>query len=407
MTSAQQKAVYIATNGCRRRALDVGRLERYFTMNGYRSTPHPAAADVMVLVTCSFMKSREDECYQLIQSLAENRGELIVAGCLPEIAAETFHEHFNGRYISTKNIGTIDGLFPDFTVHFDDVPDAHEVSRSVDARHTTIRHRIAASLRKGFVRNAWRVVRTRLSGREKSDVGASHLRVSWGCLNNCSYCSIRRAVGKLRSKSLDLCKQEYREELDLGARQFVILADDVGSYGLDLKSDFAALLQALRTVDAGVDVKWQIRELHPRWAVRYRGELVQGIQEGRIRHILCPVQSGSSRILGLMNRYADAANVERTLLEFKRVDGHALRLDTHAIIGFPSETEEEFQATMNLICKVRFEHVNLFPFYDGFGTPASEMADKVAPEVIHDRLERGVAALEDAGIAVSWDTPRY
>jgi tRNA A37 methylthiotransferase MiaB len=121
--------------------------------------------------------------------------------------------------------------------------------------------------------------------------------------------------------------------------------------------------------------------------------------EKRICEILCPIQSGSDRLLKLMDRHHGMEELKNILLEFKRVNPH-LRLTTHAIIGFPSETEEDLLATLSAIQEIRFDHVVLFPYYDGQDTIASRLGGKIDKTTIHRRLEAAAKDLRAAGISV-------
>jgi len=121
--------------------------------------------------------------------------------------------------------------------------------------------------------------------------------------------------------------------------------------------------------------------------------------ERRICEILCPIQSGSDRLLELMGRHHGMEELKNILLGFKRVHPH-LRLTTHAIIGFPSETEEDLLATLKAIKEIRFDHTVLFPYYDGQDTIASELGGKIAETAIRRRLEAAAKDLRAAGLSV-------
>lgn len=408
MAQGNTPGVFITTNGCRRRALDSGRLADYFRLNGCRVQPVPQGADYLLVVTCSFIQMREDECWKILDELKPYGGEIIVLGCLPEIARESFLQRFHGRYLVTKDLDQIDSLFPAFRVKYGDVPDGNRVFGEFGTTRQLKRTlwQKLASLR--LDRRSWnalqRAIRARLGENTPADLGAAHLRVSYGCVSNCAYCSIRKATGKLKSKTLDACAGEYRRLLGQGWKDFVILADDVGAYGLDIRSSFAELLRRLSEEDAGRPVGWQLRELHPNWAVKYRDEILTHVSSGKVNHILCPVQSGSPKILKLMNRFGDADKVRDTLIEFRKAG--LRRLDSHMIVGFPQETEEDFRASVEMAKAVRFDHVNVFPFWAGYGTIASKMDGQVDPRVTQSRIDRAVKEFEAAGMRISWDTPR-
>jgi len=235
------------------------------------------------------------------------------------------------------------------------------------------------------------------AGRDTSGEYA-YLRVSNGCNEQCAYCCIYRAVGKLRSKSINVCVEEYKNILRSGYRKILILADNIGAYGLDIKSSLPELLNNLSTA-SDEEVHWYIQEMHPRWAILYRTELLRRVKEKKIREMVCAIQSGSNRILKLMNRHHGIEEIKDVLSELRR-SNPGLKLYTQVIIGFPSETEEEFRETLNAIKEIRFDLVTIYPYYDGYGTIASGMDGKIDKNITKKRMREAVYFLEREGIAV-------
>lgn len=369
--------LFIFTNGCPRRALDVSRLMNYFRLNDCRIVGKPENADYIIFVSCSFKKRKEEECLWIIKLFGKYKGELIVGGCLPKISPVKLRRAFKGRYFSTININEIDNLFPDFRIKLKDVPDANfQTYQSQDFSAFS------------------KFARKFINGRNSR---TASLRLSYGCPGKCSYCNITSAIGSLKSKPLDLCLDEYKKLLDKGYRNFVILADNVGVYGSDIGSNFGELLKSFSEADKGLNARWYIQELHPVWAVKYKQELLEAIKEKRIFALLCPVQSGSQRILRLMNRYSNVNKTLKTLREFKTANPDII-LATHIIIGFPSETDNDFNATLNFIKKAGFGHVRLYPYYDFPNTPASKIVKKVEEEKIMGRLNLAAKFLDKEGI---------
>lgn len=233
--------------------------------------------------------------------------------------------------------------------------------------------------------------------KNKETAKLAYLRVSYGCIDQCAYCNISRAVGKLKSKSIDECRHEYSVLLKQGYRNFSLLADNLGAYGLDCASTFEELLLSLSEVDKEFSVSWRLEQLHPKWVIRYKDILSRYIAEGKIRFLLCPIQSGSNRILGLMNRNHSVEEITEIFEEFKKLQPR-LYLFTHFIIGFPSETEEDLLASINIAKTIRFNEVQLFPYSDGYDSISSRMSDKIPEEKIHERLKKSVDFFRKEGI---------
>ncbi len=262
-----------------------------------------------------------------INEFLKCKGELIIAGCLPDIAPNRLKEVFNGKIIETRNLGQIDALFDDFKVKFKSIPDAHLLYRpriSLPERFI-----LQFGFNKEFFKKCLRYAVHKLNRcihlgyllkniRQTKRRAFIYLRISYGCIERCAYCTIFRSVGKLKSKTINECVREYGELLKQGYRSFVLLADNLGAYGLDCGSTFAELVQSLPEVDKGLPVKWDIQELHPRWIIKYKDVLSKYVAEGKIISMLCAIQSGSNRILELMNRRHTIEEAAEILDKFKK-----------------------------------------------------------------------------------------
>jgi len=191
--------------------------------------------------------------------------------------------------------------------------------------------------------------------------------------------------------------QEYRKLLDDGYRQIVIVSDDIGPYGRDIGTDMPILLEALATEDNGIKVKWDIRQLAPKWFIAFEDVLKRFISEGKIDQMLCSIQSASSSVLKKMNRYADMKTLEQTIRAFREINPQLL-LRTEVIVGYPAETRKDYDITVEYLTRVRFDQVQLFGYSDVEGTKASLMDNKVEKHEIMDRLKDAVKRLEANGI---------
>jgi len=401
-----QKKIFICCNGCNRRMLDALRLRNYFELNDCKIVRKPRNADYIIFVTCAFIKDREKECFRIIRKLNKYKGELIITGCLPEIAKTKLKQVFKGKAIATKNLDKIDKFFKKFKVKFSKVPDTHFPFFPFSSLFMILVTQVRFS--KKFYRDFFtltsnkvlNIIRAKLSPEKHK----YYLRISYGCLGNCAYCSIRKAIGKLKSKPLNICLEEYREALNKGYRRFILLADDIGSYGLDINITFPTLLNKLSNFDKNINTTWEIKELHPRWMIKYKLDLIKILKTQKVQHILCGIQSGSNRILNLMNRYENNNDVITTLKEFRRINPD-LKLSAQIIIGFPSETENDFQKTLDLVKKVRFNKVNLYPYSDREGTAAFKLNNKIKNSIIKKRLKIARNFLKRERIKYNFENP--
>jgi len=211
--------------------------------------------------------------------------------------------------------------------------------------------------------------------------------VSRGCRGANTYCVMRQTYGGLRSKPLDAVLSEFDKGLAQGHREFRLMAQDLGAYGQDIGTEFIQLLRAL--FDRPGQFQLQLIDVNIRWVVGYLDELVELLSENvtRTRILQMPVQSGSDRILELMRRGHTAAEAEGAFRAIREAMPDLL-LVTHALVGFPSETEEDFEKTVRLLRTGRFDRVDIFDYSDRPGTAASRMPDKVPAGIIRARSRR-------------------
>lgn len=384
---------------CHRRNLDHSRLIKYFKLNDCDIVKNPKDANYIIVVTCGYNKNEEEYAFKLISKLNKYNKELVIVGCLPGVASVRLGKLVGKKSIVTKELNRINSIFGNFKIKFSDIPDANfHHSPSIFTlpffffRQTLSVRRFFRQFEfsKHFFNKCSLYIKQEFAKKSKDYISRSYvcanLRISQGCLGNCAYCSIRDAIGTLKSKALEICLKEYEELLDKGYREFSIIADDVGAYGIEINSSFAELLEKMSRIDKNLNTKWYILELHPYWAIKYKSELLKEIKDGKIEHILIPFQSGSRRILELMNRYNDIEKIKTTIAEFKKVNHH-LSISSHFIIGFPSETNDDFLATLNFIREVNIDQPFFFPYSDREGTIAYEMENKIDIKTIDQRMK--------------------
>lgn len=403
------KKIFIYAGGCELRFLDAQKILRYMEKNGNKIVINPRDADVIIFVSCGVVNQVAEYSLQKVKEFQKYDAELIVAGCLPGIEKNKLKEIFTGKTIVTEEIDKIDALFPECKYSFKKLEDANipfEItyekgflgllysisnrSKYLKKFHIKIEGGV---LKKYFGQNSlpYRIFKER----------PYHLRIGWGCMGNCSYCAIKSAVGPMKSKPMNICLKEFELGFRSRYKHFLITADEVGAYGIDINSSFPDLLEKIIEFSGDFDIA--IRNFSPRWLVKYIDRIEKILQCKKIVHLDVQIQSGSNRILKLMNRYS---NVDKILETFNRVKlaNPNISIDTQCIIGFPSESDNEFEQTLEMIKNVRFASGSLVPFSSRVNSLASGMESKISDDKILERMKKARNFLRKIGYKTSYKT---
>lgn len=388
--SSKKPTVFIRSNGCQGRDLDVTRLVSYFELNGCRIVATPRKADHILFVSCCFKENRKQASLKTIRKMGEEKGELIVAGCLPEIEPTAFHAEYDGKWISTRKIEEIDKHFPDFKVRFSDVADANHLF----AKYSIIATKAITEFE--FSKNYLKQIAA-YGVFNRKRFGAPYLRIGQGCNETCTFCGIRKAVGPLKSKPLETCLDEYRRLLEKKPRLLKIFSDNTGTYGHDIGRTLPELLDGMAALDASHAIEWFLQHLEPKWAIEYQDELTGLIEKKKITEIMLPVQSGSDRILKRMDRDGNTREVLACVSRFKDANP-GLKIYTQIIVGFPTESDEDMETTLRFLKEAAFDVVMPFQFFDAEAAKARNMGDAKDTRTIEDRYRLMGKMLDREGI---------
>ena len=369
------KTYFLASAGCPRRAVDSQKIADYLETNNLEYTQDFKHADLIIVSTCAALKSREDLSKTAVTWYQEQKrqdAKIVVAGCLGKINPEVKKEFKEVSFISPREIDTLDDLIA-AKVRFKDIPDPNQIGsfplfpdkRERQAKGDRLNKRLDLDY-------------------EKKDLFT--LRVATGCLGNCSYCAVKFAVGELESKPIDAIVNEFKSGLDQGFEHFVLIAGDVGCYGVDIGTSAIELLSELFAVEGAYKII--IKEFNAQWVVKYFQDLLKIFKENyeKIDYIVVPVQSASNRMLRLMKRPYTIENVKKYLNIFK-AEVPGLQISTHIMVGFPGETEEDFKESVDFIREYEFPFVDIYAYDDRPNTAASQMAGKVPQKTIDQRVD--------------------
>jgi len=405
-----KKKIYIEGEGCDRRLLEKSKILKYLEKNDYKFTSLPSKADYLLLFTCAFKKEEEDYSLGRLQALQNYRGRLLVYGCLPDIAPQRVGYFDLFCKLAPKDLDQIDDFFDGITVKYADITDPHAIANSPKAAFV---QKVRRNLyNHDFLLNRIFQFRELFLKSKKY----YYLMVCRGCLGVCSYCAIRRAVGSVISKPISVILAEFRKGLEAGYQDFVLLGDDLGSYGLDGPGTLPILVQYLlgeiklfrdsepRSTAKDPVVRFHLKEVHPKYLLQFEEYLSQIFENQTVISLLCPIQSGSPSVLDLMHREHTVDGVKRIIGKIRKLNP-VIELSTQIIIGFPTESEEDFEATLALVVDLKFSWVVVFPFDPKKGTPAAEMAGKVSTSIIRKRVRTALKYFRHHGIRAFTNCP--
>jgi len=409
----KKKKIYIyEVLTCNRRKLDAWKLQQYFLKNNYTIVTNPKDADFIILSTCAYSNKHAETSLEMTKKFLNYNNELIVTGCLPEIEKDALGKIFNGKILSTKALDKIDEIFLENKIKFDDINDANIPLENANEYFlisnlkktfgkSLIANKIVNVISKSILKNMFKnessschrsiinyayfkYFKERLQPSLTIHKDSYFIRPSWGCQGNCSYCVIKKAIGPLKSKSLENIISEFNKGLSLGYKNFIFDADDLGAYGMDTESNFAEMLDKVTDISGNYSI--HLRYIHPIWLVKYCNNFEKVLEKGKIKSLGSAIQSGNPRILKLMRRFS---NVEKIKSSFSKIkDAYpCLLIVTECINGFPSETKEEFEETINVVKEISFDWGFIFPFSCRPGSKAEKIEPKVPKKEILYRMK--------------------
>ena len=352
------KRYYLWAIGCQMNDADSWRIAEELQNLGYAATRRPEEADVIVLNTCVVRQSAEDKVYGRLSSLKpikQSRPEAILAlmGCAVE-----------------EDISSLQQRFP-YVDLFVRPSDTESLIDFIASHDGTADHRQPAS---SIVHPV-----------------TCYVPVMYGCDHLCTYCIVRLRRGRQRSRRPVEVVDEVQCLVERGAREVVLLGQNVDAYGHDLPAQptLASLLEAVYEIDG----LWRIRFLtsHP---ADMADELIEAVAAlpKVCEHIEIPVQSGDDQILKrMLRRYTIAQYRDLVAKTRERIPDVALTTDV--IVGFPSETEKQFMNTYDLLGEIRFDVVHVAAYSPRPGTAANRLPDDVPPQE-KERRRKAVEELQ-------------
>ena len=355
--------------GCPKNQLDTEVMLHEVATAGYEITPDETEADVVIINTCGFIESAKKESIENILDIAwlkKNRSlkAIVVTGCLAERYRESILEELP-EVDAVLGVGSI-----------------HNIVEAIEA--------VTVKKKKGSHRKY-----TSFEDKESVRLGGdrvlttpeytAYLKIAEGCDNRCAYCAIPSIRGRFRSRTIEDIVEEAKQLEALGVRELNLVAQDTTRYGLDIYGSYK-LAELLKEITKETNIPW-IRLLYC-YPDKITDELIAEMRDNDriLKYIDMPIQHISDNMLKAMNRHGDSAMIRGVIEKLRReIPGIVIR--TTLIVGFPGETESDFEELCEFVKNTRFERLGVFPYSREEDTLAYDFEDQIDEQVKQDRAD--------------------
>jgi len=369
------KQIHLVSLGCARNQVDSETMLGRLTRMGFRITSDPAQADIIIVNTCSFIEAAINESIDHILALARYKTEgrcrrLIITGCLPErfrediVATLPEVDLFLGTGAYGQIVAAVNGQYDGSGCLLPD-PDAISLGKEDLARRPSVGH-------------------------------SAYLKIAEGCSKHCTYCIIPKLRGRHKSRPPEAIIAEAKALLTAGVKELVLVAQDTTAYGHDLTpgvglGDLLDRLARLSGQEFDCDQAW-VRVLygHPE-SIDDRIINTIASHASICSYFDIPIQHASSGVLKKMGRHYTTANLMRLFEKIRTIAPDAA-LRTTAIVGFPGETDRDFQELYDFIHMAQFEHLGVFTYSDADDLPSHHLPGHVEQQVAQERRDQLMTA---------------
>lgn len=377
----------VVSLGCPKNLVDSETMLGLIHEEKYEITNDPSEAEIIIVNTCGFIESAKEESINTILQMAEYKKSgsckyIIVTGCLSQRYAEEL---------------------------FNELPEADAIAG------VEVYDEIGSIIKR--VMNGERFI---MLERSKPDViytsketflprilttpsYTAYLKIAEGCDNCCSYCAIPKIRGPYRSKPMEQVLKEAKALADNGVKELIVVAQDTTRYGEDLPGGKLLLADLLKELNKIESLKWiRVMYCYPN---NFTDELIETFAslDKVCKYVDLPLQHASSRLLASMNRYDTREEVEMLLAKLrKRIPGIVIR--TTFIVGFPGETDADFEELKEFVEQQRFENAGVFAYSQEEGTVAGAMPNQIPDEIKQERYHKLMALQAQISEEIHKDT---
>ena len=358
------KTIFIDSTGCTENIIDGAIIKNIAEADGYLQTKNPAEADLIVFNTCAFKQKQEDLCIKQImgyEKIKKEDAKIVVCGCLVGINKEKLDHYFQGpsfgptdlkKFYDIVNTGEIGKINEEHHITRDIAEREMFGTRALAERIYDIKKYLKKKIRINFLPNfnVYDYI-----GDEKT----LYVRISRGCMNNCGYCAIRFAQGRLVSQPTEEILATIQKGIKEGYDKVFLVGTNTSQYGMDIGATFFELLERLLKLEG--NFKIIVHNFEPHGIEKYPEEFLRLFTSPRILSFYCPINSGSQYVLNRMNRDYDISKIFTILKKLKEKNGK-IHIRSEFIVGYPGEKWKDFFETVKLIRKSRFSYTDLHKY---------------------------------------------
>lgn len=364
----RKKTFHIISLGCAKNTVDSDSMAQLLINAGFRTVADPNQAGILIVNTCGFIASAKDESRDVLAELAAKKKSgqiLIAAGCLTQRYGADVANEVKG----------IDGIIG--TRRWMDILDV--ITAADDKQGAEARYHLPEAATVGTDEHG--AARVSIQG------ASAYLKIADGCRRPCAFCAIPLIKGTTVSRPLDIMLSEAQTLQEMGVHEINLIAQDTTDYGYDLglKNGLAELLKKLTVAAPGIN--WiRVMYAYPGYVTDELIEVMAGHKQ-IVHYLDIPLQHAHPAVLKAMKRPTDMEWVYKTLAKMRKAMPD-LALRTTFIVGYPGETDAEFQILLDFIKEIRFDKVGAFQYSCEQGTASAALGDTVSADVKAERYAR-------------------
>lgn len=358
-----RKTVYIETLGCSKNEVDSEIMRSILNKENFDYTTNPENANIIIVNTCGFIEDAKEESIDTIFEMSKYKTEgnlekLVLAGCLAQRYSEELIEEIPevDAIMGTGNIRELNDILLESS-------NSHKIIKNND-------------INSNYIEEVERLTQSK----------TAYVRISEGCDNLCTYCIIPKLRGKHRSRKFEDIITEIKSLGNRGVKEIILIAQNTSDYGIDLYGEYSLykLLDKINTID-----QIEIIRLLYLYPDHIDDKLIESIKRNhKVAHYLdMPLQHISNTVLKAMNRKTKKEDIEK-LINKLRKEIPDIILRTTFILGFPGETEEDFNELYKFIKNIKFDKLGVFSYSREEGTLAYGMKNQIDKALKQERIDK-------------------